>query len=385
MRRVALLRASAARIFTGLIVVTLVGTPVATLALRDPLKITAAVRFAVGFRTDAVPVHPPSNLRPVAIDYDRTIRVDVEYDEAFLAQRGGEVEPMIREALAMHSIEWRRYRNEWFELGALRFASSGQEHDASYVLASFHLRTEEWPDTIHLNIVGRPLEVYTDGIGATPIAGLSYRGSDSLLISVQPWLTTEGLAYYLFHEIGHCWEALDLPISGGDSTFGTKRKGISFDIDAGNSAIIEGSKGPGSRTTPGLATAIITRKREQAREVAGDPWVHGRLDDLLLHEPSPSNPAYRTKKAEILARAGDERAAVEKFLNRFEVSPRHAGRDEEVVAMIAGHYWQANDAIVRRDYETAALAIAAMHQLQEEVGYLHYLVSALEERVRRKR
>jgi hypothetical protein len=54
------------------------------------------------------------------------------------------------------------------------------------VLAKFLHRTAEPPDTIHVHITGRLLEVYTSGTHAMPIGGLAYRGSDALVISATP-------------------------------------------------------------------------------------------------------------------------------------------------------------------------------------------------------
>ena len=80
---------------------------------------------------------------------------------------------VIREAIAIHNVEWRRYRREWFELGQLTFRPSAPDRDASYVLAKFLHRTTERPETIHVDITGRPLEVYTSGTHAMPVGGLA--------------------------------------------------------------------------------------------------------------------------------------------------------------------------------------------------------------------
>ena len=64
--------------------------------------------------------------------FDRVVRLEVEYDDTFLVQHGDSVEDVLTEAIAMHNMEWRRYRREWFVLGGLRFHPSETERDATY-------------------------------------------------------------------------------------------------------------------------------------------------------------------------------------------------------------------------------------------------------------
>src|SRR6185436_822593 len=135
------------------------------------------------------------------------------------------------------NIEWQRYRGEWFEISELQLRSSGSELDASHVLGSFLLSTASEPSTIRVRIVGRQLEVYSDGRTAMPVGGLAFRGSDVVLVSAPANVTVELLAYYLFHEIGHLWEAYDIPFAGGETTYGDKSR-YTFDVDAGNAEIL---------------------------------------------------------------------------------------------------------------------------------------------------
>jgi hypothetical protein len=340
--------------------------------------------LAAGTRPLPATVSGPPRLPAVKTEaFDRRIRLNVEYDDALLAQHGDSVETFIREAIAIQNVEWRRYRREWFELGRLTFRASSPDRDASYVLANFLLRTTEERDTIHVRISGRPLEVYSSGTQVVPIGGLAYRGSDALVISSTPGVSADALAYYLFHELGHCWHAYDIPFRGGETTFGSKTR-MTFEIDAGNEEIMDDSPGPVARETPGRAPMVIREKLARARSVARELPVYTAIHDLLLHEPSPSNSVYIEKKGVVLANAGREREKVAALLRRYEITQRQMRDDAEVRQQIAAHYWRANDAIRQRDYETADAEL----QLLRAIGALpdvHMLVGAVERKVRRSR
>jgi hypothetical protein len=339
-----------------------------------------------GERHSHVPPLPsaPPPLRAVALPpFDRVIRLNVEYDDALVEQHGDGVEEFIREAVALHNLEWRRYRREWFALGKLTYRPSTSDRDASYVLARFLHRTTEAPDTIHVNITGRPLEVYTSGTDAMPIGGLAYRGSDALVVSATPGVPVDLLAYYLFHELGHCWDAYDIPFQGGHTTFGSKTR-ITFEIDAGNEEIMEDSPGPLARETPKRAPMMIREKLARARAVTCQLPVYTAIHDLLLHEPSPSNPAYIEKKGVVLARAGADRAKVADLLRTYEITRRQLRDDTEVRQQIAEHYWRANGAIRNRDYETAEAELQMIRTIGASPD-VHMLVGAVEKKVRRRR
>lgn len=330
----------------------------------------------------SLPAAPPVSRKAGLPPFERVIRLDVEYDDA-LAGQHADVETFIREAIAIHSAEWRRYRRDRFELGRLTFRPSAEDRDASYVLAKFLHRTVEQPDTIHVNVTGRPLEVYTSGTHAVPIGGLAYRGSDALVISAVPGTPVELLAYYFFHELGHCWDAYDVPFHGGETTFGSKTR-LTFEVDAGNEEIMEDSPGPLPRTTARRAPMMIREKLARARAVARELPVYGAVHDLLLHEPSPANPAYIEKKGVVLAKAGADRARIADLLRKYEITQRQLRDDHEVRQQIAGHYWRANDAIRRRDYESAGAELQAIRAIGA-LPDVHMLVGAVEKKVRRRR
>ncbi|HEX6095093.1 MAG TPA: hypothetical protein VF432_02125 [Thermoanaerobaculia bacterium] len=84
----------------------------------------------------SMPAAPPALKKVELPPFDRVIRLDVEYDDAFAGQHGDRVEERIREAIAIHNVEWSRYRREWFELGRLTFRPSEPDRDASYVPAA---------------------------------------------------------------------------------------------------------------------------------------------------------------------------------------------------------------------------------------------------------
>jgi len=327
----------------------------------------------------AAPILKKAEMPP----FERVIRLDVEYDDAFAEQHGDGVEELIREAIAIHNLEWSRYRREWFALGELTFRPSAPDRDASYVLANFLHRTTEQADTIHVHLTGRPLEVYTSGTHAMPIGGLAYRGSDALVISATPGVPVEVLAYYLFHELGHCWDAYDIPFHGGETTFGSKTR-VTFDVDAGNEEIMEDSPGPLPRGTPRRAPMVIREKLARARSVARDLPFYGAIHDLLLHEPSPANPVYIEKKGVVLARAGADRERIADLLRAYEITQRQLRDDAEVRQQIAEHYWRANDAIRMHDYATADAELQMIRAIGASPD-VHMLVGAVERKVRRRR
>ena len=330
-----------------------------------------------------LPAAPPSTSRAVLPPFDRVIRLNVEYDEVLAEQHGERLEDFIRETIAIHNLEWRRYRREWFQLDRLTLRPSTDDLDASYVLAKFLHRTTEAPDTIHVLITGRPLEVYTSGTSAVPIGGLAYRGSDALLVTATPGVSVGLLAFYLFHELGHCWDAYDIPFHGGETTFGSKTR-MTFEVDAGNEEIMEDSAGPLPRNTPKRAPMVIREKLDRARAVTRELPVYTAIHDLLLHEPSPSNPAYIEKKGIVLARAGADRAKVADLLRTYEITRNQLRDDAAIRQQIAEHYWRANDAIRKRDYETADAEL----EMIRTIGALpdvHMLVGAVQKKVRRRR
>jgi hypothetical protein len=326
---------------------------------------------------------PPALKKAQLPAFERVIRLDVEYDEALAGQHGDALEAVIREAIAIHNVEWRRYRREWFVLGSLTLRPSAPDRDASYVLAKFLHRTSEQPDTIHVHITGRPLEVYTGGTQAVAIGGLAYRGSDALVISATPGVTVDLLAYYLFHELGHCWDAYDIPFHGGDTTFGSKTR-LTFNVDAGNEEIMDDSTGPLPRATARRAPMMIREKLARARAVARDLPVYAAIHDLLLHEPSPANPAYIEKKGVVLAQAGAARTKVADLLRTYEITQRQLRDDAVVRQQIAEHYWRANDAIRKHDYETADAELRSIRTIGASPD-VHMLVGAVEKKVRRRR
>lgn len=344
------------------------------------------VSLAVGVRHDipvSMPASPPSLKNAELPPFDRIIHLNVEYDDALAGQHGDRVEELVRDAIAIHNVEWSRYRREWFELGQLTFRPSAPDRDASYVLAKFLHRTVEQPDTIHVNITGRPLEVYTSGTHVMPIGGLAYRGSDALVISATPGVTVELLAYYLFHELGHCWDAYDIPFHGGDTTFGSKIR-LTFDVDAGNEEIMDDSPGPLPRGTPRRAPMVIREKLARARAIARDLPVYGAIHDLLLHEPSPANPVYIEKKGVVLANAGADRPRIADLLRTYEITQRQLRDDAGVRQQIAEHYWRANAAIRKHDYETADAELQMIRAIGASPD-VHMLVGAVEKKVRRRR
>lgn len=327
----------------------------------------------------AVQALPPE--RAASWTIDRTIHLDVEVDEAFAAEHGHRVIEVLQEAIAIHNVEWRRYRREWFELARVRVTPSSGELDASYLLANFLQRTTEERDTVHVYVSGRQLEVYTSGTRAMPIGGLAYRGSDAVLISAPRGVTGELFAYYLFHEIGHCWDALDIPFGGGDTTYGHKTR-ATFHVDAGNEEIIEDAPGPAPRDTPRLAPRLIRAKLARAHAATRGSEHAAALRDLFLHEASPANPAYVRKKEKLLASAPPDVALL---VARNEITRQHLREDAELREQIAEHYWRANDAIRRREYECAEASLESIRTLAENAPDVHFLLGAVERKVRKRR
>jgi hypothetical protein len=329
---------------------------------------------------------------PPAKDYVRArqwlsqrqvIRVSVAYDPDFDRDREGEAEDLIAEAFGIVNIEWQRYRGEWFEIADVQVRESGEELDASHVLGSFLLSTISEPSTIHVRIVGRQLEVYSDGRTAMPIGGLAFRGSDVVVVSAPPNVTAELLAYYLFHEIGHLWEAYDIPFAGGETTYGDKSR-FTFDVDAGNAEILDGSRGPAPRDTPNLAPAIIASRLAAARKLTRDASLLRALHDLLLHEPMPSNPAWARKKEALFAHVDDER--IRRFVRDQETTPRERREETELRRQLAAHYWRAHEALEKADTAVAEEQLDAMRLLQQAEANenVRILVGAVERKIRKR-
>lgn len=354
------------------------------LFLSGPLALVVAGHFFWP-ACEQTPLAPPGKNNRRAEQWlspHRTIRVSVSYDEEFDRDREGKAARYIEEAFALVNIEWQRYRSEWFEIVSMELRSSSDESDASHVLGTFLLETFAAPSTIRVRIVGRQLEVYSDG-RAMPVGGLAFRGSDVVVVSAPASVPVELLAYYLFHEIGHLWEAYDIPFAGGETTFGDKSR-YTFEVDAGNAEILDGSSGPAARDTPNLAPAIITRRFAAARRLTRDPPLLRRLHDLLLHEAVPSNPAWVRKKNELLAQAGDE--GVRQFIRDQEVTPREHREETEVRRQLAAHYWRAHEALAKGDTRVADEQLEAMRVLQqaEANANVRILLGAVERKIRRR-
>lgn len=331
------------------------------------------------------PLSPPATDNRRAQEWlspRRVIHVSVAYDADFDRDRGGKGAPLIAEALGLVNIEWQRYRGEWFEIANMERRSAGDELDASHVLGSFLLETFSGPSVIHVRIVGRQLEVYSAGGDAMPVGGLAFRGSDVLVVSAPANVTVELLAYYLFHEIGHLWEAYDVPFAGGETTYGDKSR-YTFEVDAGNAEILDGSSGPAARDTPNRAPAIIAQRFAAARKLTRDPALLRRLHDLLLHEAVPSNPAWVRKKNDLLARVRDER--VRQFIRDQETTPSERREETEVRRQLAAHYWQAHEALARGNTAVAEETLAAMRVLQqaEASTNVRILIGAVERKLRK--
>lgn len=360
--------------------------PIATrilLFLSSIALLVAAARFWAGPETPPAPPATDNRRAHEWLSPRRVIRVSVAYDADFDRDRDGKAEELIEQALGIVNIEWQRYRGEWFEISEFQLQSSGPELDASHVLGSFLLSTAWEPSVIRVRIVGRQLEVYSDGRTAMPVGGLAFRGSDVVLVSAPANVNLELLAFLLFHEIGHLWEAYDIPFAGGDTTYGDKSR-YTFDLDAGNAEILDSSRGPSPRTTPNLAPAIIDRRFAEARRLTQDAAILGRLQDLLLHEPMPSNPAWERKKRELFDMVHDER--IRRFVLDQETTPRERREETEVRRQLAAHYWRANEALSNRDATVAEQELDAMRLLQETEANenVRILLGAVERKIRKQ-
>lgn len=349
------------------------------LAAAGVLAATAAAGYLESFTPSRAPSIAPAAKRAVLEFPERRVRLDIEIDP-LLAARGKEFELLLREAVAIHNVEWRRYRREWFEIARIRTVEE-EGRDALYALARLSLRTQERPDTIHVRIVGTPLEVYSTGRDVTPVAAMAYRSSDAVVVAAIPGVSAELLAYYFFHELGHCWDGRDLQIRGGNSTFG---EGISFEIDPGNAEMIELASGPLPRTTPHLAPAVVRRKLRHVRGTVMDPCMRERVEDLILHEASPANPVYVEKKRAVLRESGPERARIAGLLKRYEARPRQTP-DATALENLAQSYWLAHEAIVAGDFATAERELAAMEDLHGAPETFQMLVGAAKQKVRKRR
>jgi hypothetical protein len=343
----------------------------------------AAAHFWSGPETPPAPPATDNRRAHNWLSPRRVIRVHVVYDADFDRDRDGKAREFIEQALDIVNIEWQRYRGEWFEISEMQLQPSGRELDASYVLGNFLLGTAFDPSTIRIRIVGRQLEVYSDGRTAMPIGGLAFRGSDVVLVSAPANVTLELLAFLFFHEIGHLWEASDIPFAGGDTTYGDKSH-YTFDLDAGNAELLDSSRGPSPRDTPKLAPAILRRRFAAARRLTRDTAILGRLHDLLLHEPMPSNPAWEKKKRDLFDTVGDER--IRRFVLDQERTPRERREESEVRRRLAAHYWRANEALTNGAAAIAEQELDAMRLLQENEANenVRILVGAVERKVRKQ-
>ena len=129
---------------------------------------------------------------------------------------------------------------------------------------------------------------------------------------------------------------------------------------------------------------MIREKLARARAVAREVPLHGAIHDLLLHEPSPSNPAYIEKKGVVLANAGADRETIAQLLRTYEITQRQLRDDAEVRQQIAEHYWRANDAIRKRDYETADAELQMLRSIGAAPD-VHMLIGAVQKKGRRRR
>lgn len=325
------------------------------------------------------PPHPPASPPSSSANL---VRLQIVVDEAFVEAHGENWKGYIEEAVAIHNVEWRRIRREWFSIAGIVVEPASGTRDASWTLATLMHGTNHQPGTIHVRISGEPLFVYSDGVAARAVGGLAYRGSDVVVLSVTRGVRVDLAAYYLFHEIGHCWDAFDLPFGGGHSTFGSKRS-VTFEVDAGNGQIMEDSRGPRPRDARAHAPALLRARLAAARSATRDPVLFRKLHDLMLHEPSPANSEYVRKRNALLAQAGPERPALASFIGRYEITPQLARQEAAARAHLARQYWSASDAIARGDTKAAATALAEIGELHDEHADVHFLVAAVEKKVRR--
>jgi hypothetical protein len=339
------------------------------------LLVTGAPADLAGF-----PEAPP--FLPAPETDEAIVRLRIVVDDAFIASRGGEWRSFIEEAVAIHNVEWRRVRREWFEIDEIAVERNSGVRDASWVLATLTNRTVHDPGTIHVKITGEPLFVYSDGVSARAIGGLAYRGSDAVVVSATAGVRSELAAFYLFHEIGHCWDAFDLPFGGGHSAFGNKRA-VTFEVDAGNGQIMEDSRGPRSRDARSYAPALLRARLAEARAATKNPILFKKLHDLMLHEPSPANNEYVVKRNALLRQARTERATISSFLRKHEITPQQARQEAAARAHLAEQYWIASDAMARGDVAAAESALAEIGELHDEHADVHFLLAAVGKKVRR--
>ena len=326
------------------------------------------------------PQEPP--LLPAPESPETIVQLRIVVDDAFIAGHGDNWRSFIEEAVAIHNVEWRRVRREWFEIAGIVVERNSGVRDASWVLATLTNRTVHEPGTIHLKITGEPLFVYSDGVSARAIGGLAYRGSDAVVVSATAGIKPDLAAFYLFHEIGHCWDAFDLPFGGGHSAFGSKRS-VTFEVDAGNGQIMEDSRGPRSRDARSYAPALLRARLAAARAATKDPALFKKLHDLMLHEPSPANGQYVVKRNALLRQARTERAAISSLLRKYEITPQQARQEAAARAHLAEQYWIASDAMARGDVAAAETALAEIGELHDEHADVHFLLAAVEKKVRR--
>lgn len=328
------------------------------------------------------PEEPPPSSSDIADAVSQTVRLRIVVDGAFVESRGRGWRAFIEEAVAIHNVEWRRVRREWFEIAEIVIEPSNGVRDASWVLARLNQTTTHEPGMIHVRITGEPLYVYSDGVSARAVGGLAWRGSDTAVVSATRGAGVDLVAYYLFHEIGHCWEAFDLPFGGGHSAFGSKRS-VTFEVDAGNGQIMEDSRGPRPRDARNYAPSLLRARIAAARRATKNPALFRKLHDLMLHEPSPANRDYVAKRERLLAGAGSERRTLSAFLTRYEITPHQAREEAAARAHLAEQYWIANDAVARGDVDAAAAALEGLGELHDEHADVHFLVAAVEKKVRR--
>jgi hypothetical protein len=86
----------------------------------------------------------------------------------------------------------------------------------------------------------------------------------------------------------------------------------------------------------------------------------------------------------VLAASGANRPQVADLLRRYEITRRQLRDDAAVRQQIAEHYWRANDAIRKRDYEAADAELQMIRAIGASPD-VHMLVGAVEKKVRRRR
>src|SRR5688572_14960114 len=81
-----------------------------------------------------IPEDPPR--LPAPETPETVVRLRIVVDDAFIASRGGFWRSFIEEAVAIHNVEWRRVRREWFEIDEIAVERNNGVRDASWVLAT---------------------------------------------------------------------------------------------------------------------------------------------------------------------------------------------------------------------------------------------------------